>query len=120
MKLRQTIYSALFCGALTLGFACGDDSDDGHEDSGLECNSSLTYAQDIAPIIKTNCLSCHSKTVTGVARAGAPSDHNFDTEADVKSQLDHIEHAAVVEKSMPPGGLPEDARQKLGTWIACQ
>lgn len=119
MKLRQTMCAVLLSGAAVFGFACGDDKEE-NESSGIECDSTLTYTKDIAPIVSSKCLSCHSKSVTGPARGGAPSDHNFDTEADVKNYLDHIEEEAVIENAMPPGGLPQSDRQKLGAWIACQ
>ena len=73
------------------------------------------------------CTRCHSSALVGAARNGAPSDHNFDTLANIHdTALEHIDEEAAagpdhVNTSMPPSGpRPTEAeRQKLGEWLAC-
>jgi mono/diheme cytochrome c family protein len=73
------------------------------------------------------CASCHGSNVTGAARNGAPSDHNFDTLVNVKDAAGHIDSYAAsgpakTNTVMPPVGNPAPTlaeRQKLGEWLAC-
>ena len=64
--------------------------------------------------------------VTGGQRRGAPDDHNFDTQAGVQKDLDHVDEASASGPGahntyMPPyGPMPtDDERADLGRWIAC-
>jgi uncharacterized membrane protein len=87
----------------------------------------LTYANDIAPLMTKYCTKCHATSVKGDARNGAPSDHNFETEAGVVKEAHHIDIEAaasskVTNTSMPPEGYPAPTvaeRKKLGEWLAC-
>lgn len=138
-------FAASLC--LALGFGgCGDDGDDddhhpgdhddgghGHEDvgpdSGATCpdNSTLTYANFGKSFFSSYCLRCHSVQVKGDARMGAPSDHNFDTLAEIELLSMHIDQKAAsgpahTNEAMPPSNpKPSLAdRKKLGEWIACE
>ncbi len=74
----------------------------------------------------TYCARCHSETLTGAARNGAPFDYNFDTVELVRMQSRKIELVAAgdadgINNSMPLGDpKPSDAeRVTLGEWLAC-
>ena len=72
------------------------------------------------------CVRCHSTTLTGAARQGAPNDHNFDSVTLVREEMDHTDEAAAagpdaVNTGMPIGSpAPTEAeRRLLGEWLAC-
>lgn len=105
--------------------ACGDDG--AGVVTGASCNAELTYDADVAPIIERYCLTCHSASIPLEQRHGAPGDHNFDSEADVLSNAEHIMLSAGIgprgdNRSMPPRGrsVPDDAeRETLARFLAC-
>lgn len=111
--------------------SCGSDSDGAESGgaSGAICptDSSLTYDSFARDFMEDYCTRCHSSALVGAARNGAPSDHNFDTLANIHdTALEHIDEEAAagpdhVNTSMPPSGpRPTEAeRQKLGEWLAC-
>jgi cytochrome c5 len=77
--------------------------------------------------MSTYCTRCHSSTLTGAARNGATSYHDFDTLKGVKDVMDHIDQTAgagpdATNESMPPNGTKPSLaeRQQLAEWIACQ
>lgn len=116
--------------------SCGsDDHDDHHDDhhgeegtpSGAECDSSITYENFGASFMTTYCTSCHSSTLSGAARNGAPDDHDFDSLDEIVSLAEHIDEYAAAgpeafNEAMPPSGpMPTDAeREMLGAWLACE
>lgn len=130
---------------VALGIGCGDDADDdhgnhkhdggdhGHGDpvgpsSGAKCpsNSTLTYDNFAKGFFSSYCLRCHSEKVTGSARMGAPTDHNFDTLAEIELLGEHIDQMAAsgpesTNDDMPPSNPKPnlEERKKLGEWIAC-
>ena len=97
--------------------------------SGSTCptNSTLTYANIGESFFTTYCTSCHSSTLTGNARQGAPSGFNYDTLAGIKQNAATIDSFAAggpttINTEMPQGGStrPSDAiRKQLGEWLAC-
>jgi uncharacterized membrane protein len=113
--------------------ACGSD-DDHHDDegtaSGATCpaGNTLTYDNFGRDFMSKYCTKCHSSTVTGDARHGAPAGHDFDTLAGILAVADHIdEHAAsgpnATNTEMPPEGETapsKEEREKLGQWLACE
>lgn len=117
--------------------ACGDDHDhdDEHDESaetgassGAVCpdgGSDLTYDNFGKDFFSAYCVSCHASTLTGAARVGAPANHDFDTLAGIRAQIDHIDETtaagpSATNTSMPPSGGPTEAeRTKLGEWLAC-
>jgi uncharacterized membrane protein len=100
-----------------------------HQASGATCpTSDAPTAQGFGlAFMRTYCLSCHSASVKGAARAGAPEDMNYDTLEDVRRWASEIdEHAAVgpaaSNTAMPPAPNPQpttDERLRLGQWLAC-
>jgi len=110
---------------LSLG-ACEDDHDG--TPSGAECpeDSSLTWDSFGKNFMESYCTRCHSSSLSGSTRNGAPNDHNFETLALVQEQLDHIDTAAAAGPSVTNAEMPigtpaptEAERRQLGEWIAC-
>jgi uncharacterized membrane protein len=123
---------------LCLGHAdnggCGAAGEDEHEHGGSPTGSTCPSSSDAATaqnfgtaFMQTHCLSCHSQSATGAARAGAPVGVDFDTLDDVRRQRALIDtHAAVGPNAsnteMPPASRPQPTqqeREKLGQWLAC-
>ncbi len=91
---------------------CEEDHDDGHshKGSGAECKegSTLTWDSFGEKFMTDYCTRCHSSSLAGAARLGAPSDHNLDTVLDVREQIEHIDEQAAagpdrVGTAMPIG-----------------
>ena len=89
-------------------------------------DSTLTYASFGKPFMEEYCTRCHSSTLHGSDRHGAPAFHDFDTLSGIKNVSDHIDETtaagpASVNEGMPDSGkLPGVAqRELLGEWIAC-
>lgn len=129
--LSLLMLTSLGLGANGCGGSSGDTGGDGHVHSstGATCPSTdAPTAQNFGQaFLESYCLSCHSASVTGPGRGGAPANINFDTLEQVRSQSHGIdEHAAAgpsaTNTEMPPRGLPQPTlaeRQKLGQWLAC-
>lgn len=88
--------------------------------------STLTYANFGKPFMESYCTRCHSSELTGSARMGAPSFHDFDSNFGVKAVWMHVDETsaagpAATNTGMPPDGAkPTKAeRLQLGEWIAC-
>jgi hypothetical protein len=65
------------------------------------------------------CVTCHSSTLVGEARAGAPSPINFDTHENAK-QSAVVGLFALERGTMPPeGALSEEAVLQWETWSSC-
>jgi len=86
----------------------------------------LTYANFGAPFMEQYCTRCHSSTLSGDARMGAPEFHDFDTQTGILNVAEHIDEAAgsgpaATNEGMPPTGpFPTlEERQQLAEWIAC-
>ena len=93
--------------------ACGDDVD-------RQCaTSSATYDTVGKPYIESWCRGCHAADVPITMRQNAPLDVNFDTLADVRTQLVPI--ATTIENAtMPPEGGPSAAdNARMLQWLDC-
>lgn len=113
-----------------MSWACGNSqhSEEG-QPSGSICpsNSSLTYSNFAQSFFQNYCVGCHSSTLQGAARNGAPADHNFDNLALIKQvPVQHIDQAAAagpshINTTMPPRNPrpSESERRRLGEWLAC-
>ena len=88
--------------------------------------STLTYESCGRPFMESYCTRCHSSELTGEARQGAPSFHDFDTLFGIMAVHEHVDETSAIgpaaeNRSMPPNN-PEptdDERRQLGEWIAC-
>jgi uncharacterized membrane protein len=110
------------CGA----FGCINSEQRG-EATGSSCDSDLSYAQDVAPIMQRYCVSCHDSNLPLTARRGAPGDHNFDTEEGVLDKAEAVQIRAGIgpgaeNRSMPPEGFAgpsDEERGLLARFLAC-
>jgi uncharacterized membrane protein len=113
--------------------SCDGDEPDGEAGgpSGAICpaDSNLTYTTFGQAFMEEYCTRCHSSALSGAARNGAPSDHDFDTLGAIRSTAaEHIDEQAAagparVNTLMPPSGEPrpsEAERRQLGEWLACR
>jgi len=119
---------------------CGEDGGDKNDDAdahveeevpvgpgtGATCDDSLSYANDIKPIVEKYCTRCHASTVKGTARMGAPADHNFDSESGILEAAAHIDEQAGSGPNgtnvvMPPSDPKPstDERATLSKYLAC-
>ena len=116
--------------ALSATLSCsGNDPAAASNATGAVCanGSTLTYDNFGKAFMTSYCIRCHSSTLSGSARNGAPSDHNFDSlEAIHSTELSHIDQAAAAGPNytnnlMPPAApFPTLAeRKQLGEWLAC-
>jgi len=116
------------------GGGCGDSGDSGHHQghgrsSGAVCppEGRPTAASFGRAFLETHCLPCHSASVTGPARQGAPPGVDFDTPEAVRLWAEAIDsHSAAgpsaVNTSMPPASRhapSRDERVRLGQWLSC-
>ncbi|WP_394831487.1 hypothetical protein LVJ94_33745 [Pendulispora rubella] len=121
--------------------ACGSDSHDdgdGHTHpgdgqigppSGATCpsRSTLTYENFGRTFMESYCTRCHSSTLSGSARNGAPAFHDFDSLTGILDVGNHVDQFAAFgpsskNETMPPSGPrpSADERTKLGEWLACE
>ena len=89
-------------------------------------NSTLTYDNFGKSFMERFCTRCHSSTLEGAARHGAPSFHDFDTQFGVKGVSNHIDETTAAGPAATNTGMPPDGpkptleeRLQLGEWIAC-
>jgi uncharacterized membrane protein len=110
-----TALLALTCVSISCG---GDDEDEELPD--VECPTTPVKYEEVTAF--TKCATCHSSTKMGAARAEAPTDINFDTEAAAKA---HAMKAAseVNEGAMPPKAtgitLTDAEKDTLYKWALC-
>lgn len=75
------------------------------------CNT-ISYANDIVPIVTANCTSCHS---SGFASG------DFTTYAAIKLRADNgvLKNRIVIQRDMPPAPatIPDSLRKKIDCWI---
>jgi mono/diheme cytochrome c family protein len=74
----------------------------------------------LANVFQTNCLACHSSSLSGQARGGAPATLNWDDYGTVVANFDRIFTRAAVQKTMPPSfsGLPTLNQQQQDALLA--
>ena len=65
------------------------------------------------------CTRCHSSTLSGAARNGAPDGYNWDDATSVRAPLDLIRRAVGVTNFMPfnPPDPPCEERKRIVRWI---
>lgn len=78
-----------------------------------------TWASFAQGFFASYCTRCHSATLSGVARNGAPDGYNWDDEAAVRMHLDVIRSAVGVGNFMPPSAPTPacDERRRIVRWI---
>lgn len=78
-----------------------------------------TWASFAQGFFASYCTRCHSSTLTGAARNGAPIGYDWDQQTAVDAHLSMIRDAVGVSNFMPPSApTPSCAeRQRLVRWI---
>jgi uncharacterized membrane protein len=107
---------------LLLGLmACNKADTDTGEDPFCADKPVETYENFGQGFMLQNCQICHTTTVTGDARNGAPESIHFDDEEDVAVQVAAILGVATGPSPiMPPsGGVSDDLRERLEIWLRC-
>lgn len=137
-KLRPLLLTLLLPALMAHGEGgCGgEEEEDDHHAGELELGpptgaacpegSTLTYETFGRSFMETHCLRCHSASVTGAAREGAPADHNFDTLIEVQGLAEHIDGMAGIGPDSTNEIMPtddpkptDDERAQLAEWLAC-
>ena len=116
MKLfSKFILVSLSIGLLSAG--CGESGGDLPD---VDCGSVTVVPFTQVTLLSETCTGCHSSTLAGEARGGAPASINFDTYDSAKASAESAV-AAVYNGSMPPGGsdLPTDQKDQLYAWGLC-
>lgn len=85
-------------------------------DGGAGGDTWASYAQTFFAMY---CTRCHSSTLSGSARNGAPDGYNWDDETSVLAHLDKIRNAVGVGNFMPPSDPKPscDERRRIVRWI---
>ncbi len=107
----------------------------GHTDPGCnspgapteaECDPRLRWGNFGHDFMTRYCTRCHSSTLSGGERHGAPDGRDFDTIDGVQADLHRLDEVAAsgpasTNDYMPPyePAPTEDERARLGRWIAC-
>ena len=131
--MSSALRSLASCAALLLAAGCeiqenNNDLEHHGTSTGAICpsGSNLSYQSFGQSFMGAYCTRCHSSTVAGGARQGAPSGADFDTIGGIRAYLNLVDaHAAAgpaaVNDGMPPSPPrptnPE--RFQLGEWLAC-
>jgi hypothetical protein len=133
-----SLLAALGGAALLALFGCGGGGDGGGgggggdgdgEPTGNTCppgGTSLTAQNFGQPFFQSYCARCHSSTLSGPQRNGAPAGLDWDSLEAVRTHAEEInEEAGVtggnVNTSMPPSDPRPSAedRRKLAEWLSC-
>jgi hypothetical protein len=65
------------------------------------------------------CIACHSSSLTGAARNGAPAPINYDT-AEGAGRASLVGLSAMERGAMPPGGPPDQSEiDQWKVWAEC-
>lgn len=111
-----------------LGVACakGGEDDTGGDTGGLPLDGTdpcetITWQTYGEGAMRDHCTGCHSSTLEGAEREGAPAGVDLDTLDAVRSLAPRIEARVLDgEPTMPPvGGPGEVERERLRTWLEC-
>ena len=103
--------------------ACGseDEEDEGADLPEVDCSGDVPAFDEVTAFSQV-CADCHSTTLSGDDRNGAPSTINWD---DYDSAKANAEHGAeeVFEGEMPPEGsgatLTEAQKEEIYLWSLC-
>ena len=88
--------------------------------------STLTYAGFGQPFMQAYCVQCHSSTLMGPDRHGAPLLHDFDTLYGIEPFTNHIDWTTASGPAATNTAMPTadprpslEERKMLGEWLAC-
>ena len=147
--MRRKLFAILVAASLPALMGHGEGCGSGDEEAtalgaltGATCpdRSTLTYETFGRNFMESYCTRCHSSTLSGEERRGAPLYHDFDTLEGARSTPDHIDEQAGFGPNaenlfMPPERCPStkggpldkkcdmptaEERRNLAMWIACE
>lgn len=112
--MRHAILGPILIVAIAVG--CGTKSDPNSDTDG-SITTPVTFSDDVDVILATQCSSCHSSSLSGGARNGAPSGLDWDVYSSAAAQSDRI-FARASAGTMPPSGddVPADEVAVLQAW----
>jgi uncharacterized membrane protein len=115
--LRSTLKIFFLLASFSFLAACGGGDD------GPDCTDTAQQMRG-SMVIAMTCTNCHSASLTGTARNGAPPAVNFDNAADIDMHEAKIRTRAIDVPSMPPAanGGPIAANQiaDLEAFLDCR
>lgn len=121
MRFLVTIFLSIFVAA------CGSDPKPTPTEATCPTTAAPTWDNFAKPFLDQYCVRCHSSTLTGDARMGAPEFHDFDTRAGTDNVVVHIDEQAgagpaATNTFMPPSDPrpSQQERETLARWIACE
>lgn len=127
--IRKLALAIMLLGFSGGGGACGSQDDDlvgPPTNATCPSGSPLTFANFGQPFMTQYCARCHSSTLEGAARMGAPLLHDVDTLSGIAQIAHHIDQVAgagpaATNQAMPPSEPRPtlEERQKLAEWLAC-
>src|SRR5690349_16709596 len=90
--------------------------------------TTLTYDNWAKPVMETHCPRCHSSTLHGEGRHGAPFAHDFGQEVGIHNVHEHVDEQAAagpdaINRFMPEDGQShptDEDRYILGIYLACR
>jgi len=102
------------------GTTGGSDGETGSGSSGATPSATVTYANFGDAFLRDWCRGCHSASLQGDARSGAPPSVDFNTHEDAGAWADRIEARALGNApTMPPASGPSPQELKLlSEWLA--
>jgi hypothetical protein len=109
MKNSKTAFIAFGLFSTLFLFSCKKEAEP------ATCSGTISYADDITPILTANCTGCHNSTI-------ANGGYNLTTHANVSANaaiiLNSMRHAKGVD-AMPQGGskLPTETIDKFDCWL---
>lgn len=88
------------------------------------CADAPTFTNDIRPIAQQKCVQCHSQTLVGDARNGAPAGLDFDTYETTQPNIQAFADAISSGREPPMGLDPPVAtsaaeRDTVSRWRLC-
>lgn len=84
-----------------------------------DCEPWVTWDTVGDPFVRSWCTECHSASLTGPDRAGAPAGVDLDTLEGVRDHAPRVE-ARVESASMPPNASPDaDQVARFLGWLQC-
>ncbi len=103
--------------ALVLSCGTGDEPKT-NANSGASGSITPTWNNFAQGFFQNYCLRCHSSSVTGAARNGAPDGVNFDTYSDVVAESANIRNEVSTAGMPPTPPMPTTTEdQTLVAWI---
>lgn len=122
MTMRRWLPVLLLALPLSLVVGCSGSSEDDDSPSDgptVDCTGTVPTYSEVT--MWTACTSCHSSTLSGGERAGAPPGIDYDTYAGAKANAD-LGVSEVYEGAMPypdGSGVTDEQKTAFYTWAKC-